>query len=84
MRTQSFLLALGLLATGALAAVGNPTNCNGKTYTYNQFAGFGYVPANATDKFGDTMSIGSSIAITNWRQTGKGFKGTYYGLPDRG
>jgi len=43
-----------------------PSNCNGELCVYNELAGFGFVPDNAVYKYGETMSIGSSIAITDW------------------
>src|SRR5947209_965964 len=62
--------------------------CNGKTYTYDAMAGYGFVPNNARDKFGDSMSIGSSIKIEqdSWKfdkKTGL-YSGIFWGLPDRG
>jgi hypothetical protein len=65
----------------------NQTTCNGQTYTYQQLAGYGFLPGNATDKFGDTIGgIGSSIAFqaNSWIQTPFGYQGIIYGLPDRG
>jgi hypothetical protein len=60
------------------------TNCNGKPYIYNELAGYGFVPGNAVDKYGDTISIGSSISITDWTKKDGVYSGTLYGLPDRG
>jgi hypothetical protein len=65
------------------------TQCNGESYTYNEFAGYGFVPGDATDKFGDTLGgIGSSAAIDqkSWKKNSKdsSYSGTLYGLPDRG
>lgn len=63
------------------------TTCNGKTYTYNQLAGFGYLPSDAVDKFNDTIGgIGSSVAFErlSWRRSGNSYTGTVWGLPDRG
>ena len=66
----------------------NQTTCNGETYTYQQLAGYGFVPSNARDKFGDTIGgIGSSIALdqTAWRRTANGsYTGIVWTLPDRG
>ena len=66
----------------------NQTTCNGKTYTYQNLAGNGFVPADARDKFGDTIGgIGSSIALDKnaWRKKGSGcYTGVLWGLPDRG
>ncbi|KAK4646981.1 uncharacterized protein QC761_0024580 [Podospora bellae-mahoneyi] len=48
-------------------------------------------PSDTRDKFGDTISIGSSTAITNWKKAicrwqnkQTYYTGTLYGLPDRG
>jgi hypothetical protein len=60
------------------------TTCGGKAYTYNELAGYGFVPADSRDKFGDTISVGSSIAVSKWTKNGKSYKGTLWGLPDRG
>ncbi|KAH9826747.1 outer membrane autotransporter [Teratosphaeria destructans] len=65
----------------------NTTTCNGKTYVYQELAGYGYIPSNATDIFGDTIGgIGSSIAIdrTTWGKVGNQYKGLLWALPDRG
>jgi hypothetical protein len=68
----------------------NTTTCNGKTYVYEELAGWGLLVSDARDKFGDTIGgIGSSIALDkkSWkRKSGKseGYEGTLYGLPDRG
>ena len=65
----------------------NQTQCNGQSYTYQSLAGYGFIPSNATDKFGDTIGgIGSSIAFDrlSWRKTYTGYSGTLYTLPDRG
>lgn len=66
----------------------NQTTCNGKTYTYQQLAGYGFVASNATDKYGDTLGgYGSAIAIDrlSWRKTFEGtYTGTLYAIPDRG
>ena len=66
----------------------NQMTCNGETYTYQQLAGYGFIPSNARDKFGDTIGgIGSSIALdkTKWRKTANGsYTGVIWTLPDRG
>lgn len=39
----------------------NSTTCNGKSYSYDELAGYGILPGNARDKFGDTIGgIGSA------------------------
>ncbi|KAI0163194.1 3-phytase [Pestalotiopsis sp. NC0098] len=92
-----------LLFTAVLAAVGamaspyspradsgavNSTTCNGKTYVYQELAGYGFVPSDARDKYGDTLGgLGSAIHIdqTSWRRTSNGtYTGTLWSLPDRG
>lgn len=60
------------------------TTCNGKPYTYKELAGFGFVPGNALDKYGDSISLGSSIAISSWKKKDSKYEGTLWGLPDRG
>lgn len=74
------------------------TICNSKTYTYRELAGFGFVPSNFRDKFGDTVSLGSSIALErkSWRKkmratlagaargTETYYEGTLWTMPDRG
>ncbi|KAL9599051.1 MAG: hypothetical protein Q9219_004085 [cf. Caloplaca sp. 3 TL-2023] len=66
----------------------NQTTCGGKQYVYEQIAGYGLVPSNARDSFGDTLGgFGSSIAIDgkSWRKSKDGtYTGTLYAIPDRG
>ncbi|KAF7194059.1 putative secreted protein [Pseudocercospora fuligena] len=72
--------------TSSAAAVSS-TTCNGKTYVYEELAGYGFVPSNATDKFGDTIGgHGSAIAIdgSSWVKIGNSYTGLLYTLPDRG
>lgn len=82
--------ALALFATAATAAehVVNKATCAGTTYKYTGLAGYGFIPSNATDKYGDTIGgIGSSIAIeqSSWHKNAQGnYHGTVYALPDRG
>ena len=57
------VIASGLAAVAA-AQVVNQTLCNGKNYTYYELAGFGLIPGNARDQFGDTIGdMGSAIAL---------------------
>ncbi|QSZ32983.1 hypothetical protein DSL72_002567 [Monilinia vaccinii-corymbosi] len=64
------------------------TTCNGNTYTYQELGGYGFIPGDARDKFGDTIGgIGSSIAIdaTTWTKLDNGsYTGVLWALPDRG
>lgn len=65
----------------------NTTTCNGKTYVYEELAGYGYLPSNARDKYGDTLGgLGSAIAVdkSSWKKSGKSYTGLLYALPDRG
>ena len=93
-----FSTTLSLLSVGLVAAspVSNPappasqTTCNGKTYKYQELAGYGFLPSDARDKTGDTIGgIGSAIAIDkkSWKKkkgSKEGYEGILYGLPDRG
>lgn len=83
-----------LFATSSFAAIVaaqstvSKTLCAGKNYTYNSLAGFGLVPSNARDKFGDTLGgFGSAIAFdrAQWVKLPNGsYTGVMYALPDRG
>ncbi|KAM7183999.1 Esterase-like activity of phytase domain containing protein [Naviculisporaceae sp. PSN 640] len=89
---QFLTVAIGLTSGVVGASVKHPPtpepvtsiSCNGKSYSYNSLAGFGALKSDARDQYGDTISIGSAIAVKNWRKTGKKYKATLYGLPDRG
>ncbi|KAI0872437.1 esterase-like activity of phytase-domain-containing protein [Hypoxylon argillaceum] len=66
----------------------NSTTCNGISYVYDELAGYGFVPGNARDKFGDTLGgLGSSLHLNKHKWT-KHCNGSYAGelwlLPDRG
>ncbi|KID93094.1 outer membrane autotransporter [Metarhizium guizhouense ARSEF 977] len=89
-RSSMFFMraSLAVFAVSAGSAVSQhhvfSTTCAGKTYTYNELAGYGFVRSDALDKFGDSISLGSSIAITSWSKNGSKYQGRLYGLPDRG
>lgn len=87
------------LLVGALAVTGtharpktrsppvNSITCNGNPYTYTSLAGYGVVPGDDRDKFGDTLGgIGSAIAFEkgSWRKRGSSYEGILWALPDRG
>lgn len=79
-------LVVPLLAVAASAVV-NQTTCAGTTYKYTGLAGYGYIPSNATDKYGDTIGgIGSSVAIdqASWHKKNGAYHGVAWALPDRG
>lgn len=64
----------------------NTTTCGGQTYVYQELAGYGFVPGNARDKFGDTLGgIGSSIAIdkNTWKKKGQSYSGILWALPGK-
>lgn len=83
----SWVAAVLAYASSAQGYV-NQTECNGVIYTYNNLAGYGYIPGSAVDKYGDTLGgIGSSAAIdqSSWKKLKNGsYTGTLYALPDRG
>lgn len=77
------------LNTRADSAPVNATTCNGKKYEYTELAGYGKLPGNARDKYGDTLGgFGSAIALdqksVKWDKKANAYKGVIYGLPDRG
>ncbi|OJJ72067.1 hypothetical protein ASPBRDRAFT_196187 [Aspergillus brasiliensis CBS 101740] len=75
-------------SSSASSSVVNQTTCGSTTYSYTGLEGYGFVPSNATDKYGDTMGgFGSSAAfdLSTWRRTGpNAYTGIIYCLPDRG
>lgn len=68
----------------------NSTTCNGMKYIYEELAGWGTLPSDARDKFGDTIGgIGSAIALDkkSWKRrpgNNEAYEGILWGLPDRG
>ena len=77
-------------STTPLAAsqnVTNQTTCDGRQYTYQELAGYGFVPSNAVDKYGDTLGgYGSAIAIdrSSWKLKDGIYTGVLWAVPDRG
>ena len=71
------------VVAGLVNASVKTTVCNGQSYVYQEFAGYGYVPGDARDRFGDSMSFGSSIALdkTTWSRAGNVYQGIMYALP---
>jgi hypothetical protein len=88
MYTSSLLALIYTAAFAAGSSFVNQTTCAGNQYTYEELAGYGVLPSNARDKFGDTLGgIGSSLALdkSQWRKTKSGaYTGLLWGLPDRG
>ena len=80
-------LAVGLSVRQTTAPASSAT-CNGKTYTYERLAGYGEIPGNSRDHFGDTIGgIGSAIAIprASWLKLPNGqYTGSLWATPDRG
>ncbi|EED20789.1 conserved hypothetical protein [Talaromyces stipitatus ATCC 10500] len=64
----------------------NTTICNKLTYVYEELAGYGYLASDFRDRYGDSVSLGSSIAIdkSTWSRRGNVYEGLMYALPDRG
>jgi hypothetical protein len=63
------------------------TTCNGRKYTYDALAGYGFIQSDFRDKFGDTLGGASSLAFeaSSWKKTGEGlYEGVIFVLPDRG
>jgi hypothetical protein len=89
---RAFVAALAVIvslshAAPAPSASVFSTTCGGKSYDYNELAGYGVVQGNSRDKYGDTLGgIGSSAAIDkkSWKKKGDSYTGVLYGLPDRG
>lgn len=81
-------LAFAASAVNLAVAQVSTTLCAGKNYTYEELAGYGFVPSNARDKYGDTLGgFGSAIALdkSKWEKKKDGsYKGILYALPDRG
>ena len=81
-------LATRGLPSPAPLPVTNQTTCDGEQYTYQELAGYGFVPSDARDKFGDTLGgYGSAIAMDRrqWRKVRDGlYTGIVYAIPDRG
>ena len=89
MHTMLFLAALIPLSFAAPTTTSSApvtvTTCGGKVYTYNELAGYGFVPGDARDKYGDTIGgIGSAIAMKSWKKIDNYYQGTLFVQPDRG
>ena len=62
-------------------------DCNGRSYAYNALAGYGFLPSDTRDKYGDTLGGTSSVAFdeNSWKKSGDdSYKGSAWLLPDRG
>ncbi|KAK3381813.1 esterase-like activity of phytase-domain-containing protein [Podospora didyma] len=76
--------ASALGASECVPLASPPVTCNGQTYRYKSLVGSGSFPADARDQYGDTISLGSAISVTDWKRSGSSYKGNLYGVPDRG
>jgi hypothetical protein len=87
-----FLRLVVAASSAAVAVAQTPyverTLCGGKNYTYEALAGYGFVPSNFRDRFGDTLGgHGSAIALdrSQWKKKSDGsYTGVLFTLPDRG
>ena len=53
------LLVFIAVAAGLTNASVKKTVCNGQSYVYQELAGYGYMPSDARDRYGDSMSFDS-------------------------
>lgn len=64
------------------------TTCGKNVYQYHGLAGYGTIPSDAVDKYGDTLGgIGSAVVIehSSWTRKKDGsYAGIAWALPDRG
>ena len=81
------LFAAALLLSLAPSAMAQSVSFQGQTFVNKGLVGVARVPSNAVDKFGDTVSLGSGMALLpgSWRKRGDGsYTGRLLMLPDRG
>lgn len=65
----------------------NQTTCNGRSYSYDELAGYGVIPSDFRDKTGDTIGGPSASFFdqSSWKKTGDdSYEGLVWTLPDRG
>ncbi|CAF9934887.1 hypothetical protein IMSHALPRED_009876 [Imshaugia aleurites] len=64
------------------------TTCDNEQHTYQQLAGYGFVPSKAGDKYGDTLGgCGGAVAIdrSSWKKSTNGsYTGVLWAILDRG
>src|SRR5262249_18588811 len=89
-RLRATLLGLvpaALVAASSNAAFAQSVSFQGQTYVNKGLVGVARVPSNATDKIGDTVSLGSGMTVApgSWHMRRDGsYAGTFLMLPDRG
>jgi hypothetical protein len=84
-------IAAGLLPVallfGAADAFAQTVPFQGQNFVNKGLVGVARVPSNAVDKYGDTVSLGSGMAVLpgSWHKRGDGsYIGRFLMLPDRG
>jgi hypothetical protein len=81
--TASSLAASSPVSNVTTTAPVANTTCNGKSYIYQNLAGYGYVPYDTRDSKKDTIGgIGSSAAIekNSWKKSGNKYTGYLWGM----
>jgi len=81
------LLPAALFLGTASASADQSVSFQGQTFVNKGLVGVARVPSNGVDKFGDTVSLGSGMAVLpgSWHKRGDGsFIGRFLMLPDRG
>lgn len=78
---STVLAAVAGVAAGSV----NTTVCNGKTFVYEELAGYGYLASDFQDSYGDSISLGSAIAVDKktWTQKGDVYEGIMYAVPGK-
>lgn len=81
------LLPAALLLGATAAYADQSVTFQGQTFVNKGLVGVARVPSNGIDKFGDTVSLGSGLAVLpgSWHKRGDGsYIGRFLMLPDRG
>jgi hypothetical protein len=80
------LLPLALMIISASAAFAQTVSFQGQNFVNQGLVGVARVPSNDVDKYGDTVSLGSGMAVLpgSWHKRGDGsYIGRFLMLPDR-
>ena len=85
---RAIVAAFAILAALPLSqlAANAQSGAAGESVTKKTLVGVGRLPADARDKFGETLGSGSGLAVDlkTWTRTADGYRGTFFMLPDRG
>ena len=84
---KSIAASFVVLVLGASAAAAQTVTFQGQDFVNKGLVGVARVPSNAMDKYGDTVSLGSGMAVLpgSWHKRGDGsYIGRFLMLPDRG